>query len=221
MPNRIVREGILDSDAVNKLTWAGEVFYRRLMSIVDDFGRYDARHEMLRAKLYPMRLDKVSLPDIAKWLTECVEAGLVRCYEVFKKPYLEIINFGQSLRIKKSKFPAPESTCKQMISDASKRMSESESESETKFYLKVAGEKIKIKPSEWLMRNKEEAVNLFLMHNSPGADLPALLIRFDSEYPHYDFDDHNHVFNAFKIVASKKKSSRNQDESKRQIPTLT
>jgi hypothetical protein len=39
MPSRLLREGILDSEAVNALSFAAEVFYRRLMSVVDDFGR--------------------------------------------------------------------------------------------------------------------------------------------------------------------------------------
>ncbi len=39
MPNRIIREGILTSEAVNSLSWEAEVFFRRLLSVVDDFGR--------------------------------------------------------------------------------------------------------------------------------------------------------------------------------------
>ena len=59
MPNRIVREGILTSERVELLSWAEEVFYRRLMSVVDDFGRYYARPELLRAACYPLLLTKV------------------------------------------------------------------------------------------------------------------------------------------------------------------
>ena len=51
MPDRIVRQGILTSDRVNQLDWGAECFYRRLMSIVDDYGRYDARPAVLRAQL--------------------------------------------------------------------------------------------------------------------------------------------------------------------------
>ncbi len=40
MPNRVIREGILNSQRVNKLTEPAELFYRRLMSVVDDFGRF-------------------------------------------------------------------------------------------------------------------------------------------------------------------------------------
>lgn len=77
MANRVVRSAILESDKVNKLTWAGEVFYRRLMSILDDFGRCDGRAAILRSKLYPLRIEKVSEPDIVKWISECETAGLL------------------------------------------------------------------------------------------------------------------------------------------------
>jgi hypothetical protein len=42
MPNRELREGILTSERINALTFPAEVFYRRLMSVVDDFGRCPA-----------------------------------------------------------------------------------------------------------------------------------------------------------------------------------
>ena len=48
MPNRILREGILTSERIERLDWAEEVFYRRVMSVVDDYGRYYARPALLR-----------------------------------------------------------------------------------------------------------------------------------------------------------------------------
>lgn len=108
MPNRVIREGILDSDRVDKLSWPAEVFYRRLMSIVDDFGRCDGRIQIIRSKLYPLRMDKVSMADVEKWMDECSIAGLISRYEVQNKPYLEILDFGQSLRRMVSAFPNKE-----------------------------------------------------------------------------------------------------------------
>ncbi len=106
MPNRILREGILTSEAVNALNWAEEVFYRRLHSVVDDFGRYYASPKLLRAACYPLHIDKVSDSDIGKWLTACVTAALVRVYPASDgKRYLEVLNFKQQVRAKDSKFP--------------------------------------------------------------------------------------------------------------------
>jgi len=112
VPNRILREGILTSAKVTRLGWAEEVFYRRLMSVVDDFGRFYADNGMLRAACYPRQLNKVSDSDIGKWLTALVEAALVRVYSAEdEERYLEIENFGQHVRAKKSKFPDPQCKC--------------------------------------------------------------------------------------------------------------
>jgi hypothetical protein len=105
MPNRILREGILTSDKVARLGWAAEVFYRRLMSVADDYGRFHALAKLLRAACYPLQIDKVSDADIGKWLSECETAGLVSVYPAQDgKRYIQIANFGQQVRAK-SKFP--------------------------------------------------------------------------------------------------------------------
>ena len=112
MPNRIIREGILTSPKLAKLGWAEEVFYRRLLSVVDDFGRYYADAGMLRAACYPRQLNKVSDSDVGKWLTALVEAALVRVYPAEDgERYLEVVKFDQQVRAKKSKFPPMPSTC--------------------------------------------------------------------------------------------------------------
>lgn len=112
MPNRIIREGILTSPKLAKLGWAEEVFYRRLLSVVDDYGRYYADAGMLRAACYPRQLNKVSDSDAGKWLRSCVDAALVRVYPAEDgERYLEVVKFDQQVRAKKSKFPEPLSTC--------------------------------------------------------------------------------------------------------------
>lgn len=111
MPNRILREGILASEPVNELGWAEECFYRRLHSVVDDFGRYSAHPSLLRAACYPLRLNDVSDQDVGKWLAVCATKGLVRVYQVDGKRYLEVTKFEQRMRAKKSKCPQFDDTC--------------------------------------------------------------------------------------------------------------
>lgn len=106
MPSRLLRETILDSEAVNKLSVHAEVFYRRLMSVVDDFGRFDGRAQVLRSRLYPLRIDTVREADIARWIAECEKAGLIALYAVDRKPYILFRKLG-SPRAKESKFPPP------------------------------------------------------------------------------------------------------------------
>lgn len=119
MPERIVRPGILTSERVNQLKFPAEVFYRRLMSVVDDFGRYDGRPQILRTQLYPLLIDRVTTRNIEQWITECVTASLITEYcDGEGRPFIEINDFNQRLRAKKSKWPAPADICMQMHADA-------------------------------------------------------------------------------------------------------
>lgn len=120
MPNRIIREGILSSERVAALGWPEEVFYRRLMSVVDDYGRYEANPILLRAKCYPLQIDIVRTADITRWMAACQKAGVLLGYAVNDKQYLELCNFQQQQR-SASKFPPPpaiDSKCLQVPANA-------------------------------------------------------------------------------------------------------
>jgi uncharacterized phage protein (TIGR02220 family) len=107
MPNRVIREGIITSVPVNLLSWGAEVFYRRLLNVADDYGRFHGNPSLLRAYCYPLQLNKVSDSDIAKWLAETRKAGLVRVYSHDGKEIVEVDKFGQRVRAEKTKFPLP------------------------------------------------------------------------------------------------------------------
>ncbi len=108
MPTRVLRDGILESEAVNALSDSGEIFYRRLMSLVDDYGRYEARPAILRTKLFGLQLDRWSEARVADALAECCDVRriaanggdepLISVYEVEGRKYLEITSFGQRAR---------------------------------------------------------------------------------------------------------------------------
>ena len=119
VPNRILREAILGSEKMAALNWQEEVFYRRLMSIVDDYGRYEANPQLLRARCYPLQTDAVRAADITRWMAACQKSGLILCYEVSGKCYLEITNFQQQQR-SASKYPpcnTNEIICNQLLSN--------------------------------------------------------------------------------------------------------
>lgn len=82
MARRTLRDTINTSPHVDKLDHAAEVFYRRLMSEVDDYGRFDAMPVILRSKCYPIRVDRVREADVVRWLAACQDADLIRLYEV-------------------------------------------------------------------------------------------------------------------------------------------
>src|SRR3990167_1100065 len=106
MPSRIVREGILTSEPVNSLSDPAENLYRRMMNVVDDYGRYFGHPGLVRAAAYPLKLETVSERDVQQRLAEIAATDLIEIYEVAGKKYIQLNNFRQRTR-SDSKFPAP------------------------------------------------------------------------------------------------------------------
>lgn len=106
MPVRLLREGILSSERVDQLDAPAEVFYRRLMSKVDDHGLFDARVAMLRSSLYPLRVDRVREADISRWIAACEKAGLIALYSHDGKPFLQMLRTQWQAR-SAPKYPPP------------------------------------------------------------------------------------------------------------------
>ena len=139
MPRRLLREGILESHPVNRLSDSAEILYRRLMSVVDDYGRYEADIDIIRARCFPLQLDRWPPARVAHYLYEIsggsplvtvenggstlvtVENGgspLVTVYRSGEKVYLQVNNFGQRIQ-SKAKFPAPSASANETISQPS------------------------------------------------------------------------------------------------------
>lgn len=114
MPQRLLRPGINSSARVEQLGDAAECFYRRLMVVVDDFGRFEADPAIIRSGCYPRNPNRVTLEQIEEYLRICEAAGLVALYVVGNKRYLWYLNLGAP-RAKKSIYPAPpENICERM-----------------------------------------------------------------------------------------------------------
>lgn len=106
MPSRIIRDGILFSVPVSKLTPRGELFYRKLLSVVDDFGRfYAGPPNLLISSCYPLQIHDIKPEEIEGWLDELTQHGLIKVYVADGNPVLEIQKFNQRQRASKSKFP--------------------------------------------------------------------------------------------------------------------
>lgn len=107
MPTRLIRDAILTSERVASLSWEAEVFYRRLLSLVDDYGLSDARLSVLRSALYPLQLEKMSECNVQRCLAACEMAGLILLFARHGKSFLMVRDFGQSLR-SAPKYPLPD-----------------------------------------------------------------------------------------------------------------
>ena len=117
MPNRILKESVCSSENLEGLTWFQEVFFYRLIVNCDDYGRMDARPKILASKLFPLK--DIRLNQISDALRALTSAELVALYEKDGHPFLQMKTWDrhQSIRAKKSKFPEPDSTCKQLQAD--------------------------------------------------------------------------------------------------------
>ena len=115
MPNRILKETICTSDSIDKLSWFEEVLFYRLIVACDDFGRYDGRAAIIKNRLFPLK-DNLTLKQVTNAINKLASAGLVALYEHEGKPFLCLLSWNehQNVRAKKSKYPAPDSTCKQL-----------------------------------------------------------------------------------------------------------
>ena len=118
MPTRLIKESVCTSDTINGLTWFQEVFFYRLITICDDYGRMDARPPILKGRLFPLKEDLRS-GEIGKALDALQAAGLIQKYMADGKPYLQITTWEhhQNVRAQKPKYPEPESICIQMNTD--------------------------------------------------------------------------------------------------------
>lgn len=153
MPNRIIKESICTSDTIDQLTWFEEVFFYRLIVNCDDYGRFDARPAILKARLFPLK--NVTEKQISDALNKLSTVGIVTVYEYDGRPYLQLVTWDkhQQIRAKKSKYPAFDETCNQMISNDIKCprnpiQSESESESESNTNTNTHARKEKSQPEK-------------------------------------------------------------------------
>lgn len=140
MPNRILKESICSSDSIDGLSWFEEVLFYRLIVNCDDYGRFDGRPAIIKNRLFPLK-EKLTISTVSNAINTLASAGLVVLYVFEDKPflYLPTWNEHQTVRAKRSKYPAPddgvktsEIICKQMQADVPVIQSNTISESNTK-----------------------------------------------------------------------------------------
>ena len=109
MPNRMIKDSIHTSEKVNDMTDFQFRLWISLITYVDDYGRGDARPAVIRGTCFPLR-ERLANKDIENALMGLAGIGCVGLYEVDGRPYLYFPNWEQhqTIRNKRSKFPAPD-----------------------------------------------------------------------------------------------------------------
>lgn len=113
MPQRFLRPGITDSERWNSCCWQVQSFYIRLITLVDDFGRYDGNPKLIRGHAFALRED-VTSERISEMLLELQKSSLIELYQVSDKQYIQMKNWQETPRATKSRFPDNVNDCKQM-----------------------------------------------------------------------------------------------------------
>ena len=107
MPTRYLKPGIRNSERIEAIQDPdAEILFYRLLIVVDDFGRTDARPLMVKSACFPIRL-RVNADNCMQWLQMLDAARLIGLYEVDGKPYLQIAKWDNKPRAVTSKFPDP------------------------------------------------------------------------------------------------------------------
>lgn len=101
MPNRLIREGLMESEAVLSLPVEGRWLFVIIMLSADDVGLFEATEFKLA------RRADVNRELASKLMQMLADADLIRLYMVDGKRYGFIPKFRQRLQIKTSKHPLP------------------------------------------------------------------------------------------------------------------
>jgi len=118
MPNRLLKEGICTSDAINMLSSDCEVLFYRLLVVADDFGRMDGRVQIVKSQCFPLK-DYFTVEKIKDLLGELAEADLIKFYSVDNKPLFFIKKWDQRVR-SKGKYPKPPDEQKEAVANNQK-----------------------------------------------------------------------------------------------------
>lgn len=106
VPNRILREGLLDSGPFNEIGELAQMLFVRLLLVADDFGKFDGRLSVICRRCWPVTGPDED--DVSIRLATLEKAGLIKMYAVDGKAYLVILEFRQRTRARVSKYPSPD-----------------------------------------------------------------------------------------------------------------
>jgi hypothetical protein len=111
MPSRVVRGDINASESLSRVSLEANLTFRALITAVDDYGRFDARPEILKGILFPLQAS-VTPAKILRWVRELDAEGCVQLYwGEDGRPYLYLTGWerhrGTGKRGGKSRYPEP------------------------------------------------------------------------------------------------------------------
>lgn len=122
MPNRMIREGLLESEAVLSVPVEARWLFVTIMLSADDVGLFEATEFRLGRKA------DVSRDSVGRLLEMLADVDLIRLYEVGGKRYGFIPRFRQRVQIKSTRHPLPPRALMEDDEDASRKINDLTSE---------------------------------------------------------------------------------------------
>lgn len=109
MPSRIIRDSICTSPTLDALSDGAERLFWRLVTIADDYGRFEADPRIILGKCFPMKIGTLKPEKVADWFQEMVKVDLARQYRVNDRLYGYFPTWEkyQRIRAKESRYPPP------------------------------------------------------------------------------------------------------------------
>jgi hypothetical protein len=107
MPDRLIRDELLTSERYWSVSIEAQRLFIHLLLVADDLARFSGKNFTVRSACFPGQA--VAPEKVERMLSELQDLDLVRLYESSGERYIFIPRFGQRLRYKNSKFPAPPS----------------------------------------------------------------------------------------------------------------
>jgi hypothetical protein len=103
MPQRFLKPGITNSDRWNSVSWQAQSLYIRLLTVVDDYGRYDGRTAVIHGACFSVYNAihpecVVKLQETDKMLQEIAASLLVELYDSQGKRVMQITQWTERLR---------------------------------------------------------------------------------------------------------------------------
>jgi hypothetical protein len=103
MPQRFLKPGIRNSERWNSVSWSAQSLYIRLLTVVDDYGRFDGRSAVIHGECFSLYNainpdNPVKLQETDKMLQEIAASFLIELYDAKGKRVMQITQWTERIR---------------------------------------------------------------------------------------------------------------------------
>src|ERR1035437_3196677 len=103
MPQRFLRPGITNSERWNTVSFACQSFYIRILTHVDDYGRFDGRPAVLHGHCFSVWNEQnpkqqINLQQVEQMLQQLAAGFLIDWYDQEGKKVVQLVQWQERIR---------------------------------------------------------------------------------------------------------------------------